>query len=378
MGSSWHTRLLLGTQALHPPAKGASGCGAARTTARLSAFVLVLAAIAGRAQAQAATFALASGESKVQFVSDAPLERITGATTRVTGQIALDPAAPGRARAEIAVPVASIKTNNDLRDEHLRSDSWLDAQRFPNVEFTLSSVSGVSILPLDQSTSANVRGKLSVHGVTRELATTAKVRLSQTDGKRTLRVQATFPVSLEEHKVSIPSLVKLKVAPLIQVHLDLYAHAPVAATGEQRAAVPAAAAVDASGAQARPIAQATPSSKLTKPAAKSRLHADDAGARQHPRAAEETTRPLDARPAEPSDREDAGGAAAPDTPEPAPPSAAPSAPVAPSPAALGVEDAAPPPASREYGCNAVPGTRGTWPLLLSAAWLLRRRRTRAA
>jgi len=356
------------------PANARAKGGVCKGAACLFALIVALAASVSRAHAEAATFVLASGQSKVQFVSDAPLERITGATSHVTGQIELDPAAPERAHAEIAVPVASIKTNNDLRDEHLRSDSWLDAKRFPSVHFALSSVSGVSAVPLDQPTSANVRGKLSVHGIVRELATTAKVRLSQVEGKRTLRVQASFPVALEAHEVSIPSLVKLKVAAVIQVHLDLYAHAsaPVASTSERPAAAPTAATVEPQ--QARPAQEAITSSTPAKPAAKSRAQADGAGTRRHLPAADETPKPerLDAAQAERSDGRGADGSAASSAaPQASPPE--PSASSAPS-ASVAAEDKARNTASHEQGCSAVSGTRSTWPLLLSAAWLLRRRR----
>jgi polyisoprenoid-binding protein YceI len=325
------------------------------------AFSVALTAFVSRAEAEAATFVLAGGESKVQFVSDAPLERITGATTRVTGKIELDPAAPGQARGEIAVPVAWIRTNNDLRDEHLRSDSWLDAARFPNVQFTLAGVSGIGALSLDQSTSAEVRGKLSVHGVVRELAATAKVRLSQADGRRTLRVQAQFPVALEAHDVSIPSLVKLKVAPVIQVNVDLYAHAGPPA-------VPAVAAVEASAPQARPSAKPIPASKPAKSAAKSRSPGDDAGARQDPDTAEtKRAERSDAGQAEASATEEGDASPVLGSAPRAPPPAEPRAPAAAS-------DEAPRTVSHEQGCSVVSGTHGTWLPLLCAAWLLCRRR----
>ena len=56
-------------------------------------------------------------------------------------------------------------------------------------------------------------------GIDSQPGASAKVRLAPDS----LRVQATFTVKLEDHKVSIPSIVALKVSPEIKVNVDLLA-----------------------------------------------------------------------------------------------------------------------------------------------------------
>ena len=176
------------------------------------------------AAAEARSFRLDGGESRIQFVSDAPLERITGVSQGARGEVEVDPAQPAQAHAEVRVKVASLRTNIELRDEHLRSDSWLDAARYPDIVFELSQLSGIAALKPNDVVEAVVNGHFSLHGVTRDVQTRARVRwvpaAAGGDGSESLRVQASFVVHLEDYKVSISSIVKLKVSPDIQVNLD--------------------------------------------------------------------------------------------------------------------------------------------------------------
>jgi polyisoprenoid-binding protein YceI len=182
---------------------------------------------APRVQAQARSFQIDGGQA--QFVSEAPLERITGNSAKVRGALTLDPAQPGAARGEVRVAVASIRTGVELRDEHLRGASWLDSGRFPDAIFSIGSVTGGALVP-NQASELNVSGTFEVHGVKRDLSTTARVRYTPgpAGGRDGLRIQASFVVQLEHYKVSIPSIVALKVAKNIRVNVDLRASAPAA------------------------------------------------------------------------------------------------------------------------------------------------------
>lgn len=178
---------------------------------------------AGLAEADA--FAVKSGESRIQFVSDAPLEKFTGTSDKVSGVVKTDPKNPGKTtKGEIKVEVASITTGLKLRDEHLRGDDWLDAAKYPHAKFVVSRVEGVKALKPNVSVDAKVHGKFSIHGVTKPLTAPVKVRLIREDGKPdTLRIVGSFKINLEQHKVSVPSIVALKVAPDIEVNIDLRA-----------------------------------------------------------------------------------------------------------------------------------------------------------
>jgi polyisoprenoid-binding protein YceI len=199
-----------------------------RTSQRLlsiSTLILSLAA-AGQASAEAKTYKVqGGGASKIQFVSEAPLEKFTGASTGLSGELKLDPAKANEAKGDIKVEVKTIKTGLSLRDEHLHAENWLDAAKFPEAKFVISKITGVTSLKPGETVEATVVGKFTLHGVTQDITAKAKVRNAVAGNEQTLHVLATFTVKLEDHKVSIPSIVALKVSKEIQVNVDLTAKA---------------------------------------------------------------------------------------------------------------------------------------------------------
>jgi len=177
------------------------------------------------AAAQNRTFKVDAATSQIQFVSDAPLEKFSGTLNKASGEVVTDPAKPGHTRGSIKVEISSIKTGIDLRNEHVQSENWLDAKKYPQAEFVISSVSGIEKLKAGESVEATVNGKFTLHGVTKDVTTKARIRWSPPEAGKpeALRVVASFSIKLEEHKVSIPSIVALKVSPDIMVNVDLHA-----------------------------------------------------------------------------------------------------------------------------------------------------------
>jgi polyisoprenoid-binding protein YceI len=187
---------------------------------------------ASTAAAQSRSFEVRNdGGSRIQFVSDAPLETITGVSSHVTGNVQVNPNDLSTARGTVQVRVASIRTGVDLRDEHLRSDSWLDAQRHPNATFEIVRVEGASRLTPNQVSRIRIHGRFSIHGVTRDIVANARVRyIPLTDEMRgnqisgdVIRAQASFRVQLTDYDVSVPLPVRLKVSNEIRVNVTLRA-----------------------------------------------------------------------------------------------------------------------------------------------------------
>lgn len=198
-----------------------------RSLNKLFSLALLVAplAIATGASAQAKTFKVDSaGGSSFQFVSDAPLEKFTGKSTSLSGEITVDPAKIEKGKGDIKAEVATIKTNVALRDEHLAGENWLDAKKYPQARFVISKISGADKLKPNDVTEVTVSGKFTIHGVTKDVTSKAKVRYTP-GAKEALRVQASFTIHLEDYKVSIPSIVALKVSPDIVVNIDLKATA---------------------------------------------------------------------------------------------------------------------------------------------------------
>lgn len=191
------------------------------TLKSISACALAVALVGGVTQASSRAKLVVEAndaDSRVQFVSDAPLEKITGVGHTVTGDVDLDPAAVASTKGTVELAVASIKTNVDLRDEHLRGPDWLDAAKYPKIKFEIKKVEGATALKPNESVDVKVHGKVTMHGVTRDEVATAKVRWSPTDGAK---ITAQFKVNLTNYKVSVPSLVRLKVSDEIALNVML-------------------------------------------------------------------------------------------------------------------------------------------------------------
>ena len=185
------------------------------------AIAVVLTWPASYGVAQPRTFRMtADAGSRIQFVSDAPLETITGVSTEVSGAVTFDPDDLSSAQGTISVPVASIRTGSDLRDEHLRRDTWLDAARNPDATFEITRVEGATRLTRGEVTSLRLHGRFSIHGRTREIVATAHVRLVS---ESEMSARASVRVLLTDYDVSVPLPVRLKVSDEIRVNVRIRA-----------------------------------------------------------------------------------------------------------------------------------------------------------
>ena len=142
-----------------------------KNATRVSLILAVCMAAPAISHADATTYRVRSdGKSRVTFVSDAPLETMTGKSSKVTGTITVDPADITKTTGSFKVPVVSLRTDNELRDEHLQGDGWLDAKKNPNIHFEITEVvvgkKDARELKKNKDTKVQVKGKFTAHGIT--------------------------------------------------------------------------------------------------------------------------------------------------------------------------------------------------------------------
>jgi polyisoprenoid-binding protein YceI len=80
-----------------------------------------------------------------------------------SGTIQFDPADLADASVDVQIAAASITTDDEKRDAHLRSPDFLDAETFPTLRFVSTRVEPLA------GDRARVYGDLSIRGVTREV-----------------------------------------------------------------------------------------------------------------------------------------------------------------------------------------------------------------
>lgn len=92
------------------------------------------------------------------------IAKVRGSFTRWSSKIALDPNDLSRSSLEVTIDAASITTNEDKRDAHLRSADFFDVERFPALTFRSRRIERLTADRL------KVVGDLTIRDVTREVA----------------------------------------------------------------------------------------------------------------------------------------------------------------------------------------------------------------
>lgn len=125
---------------------------------KLCTFIF-LAILFVNSRAFAATFAIDSDHSTVSFKIRHLLSNVQGNFRKFEGVFDYDPEKPNTWKANATIDAASIDTNVEKRDNHLRSADFFDVAKFPTIRFTSTEITEAT------ETGAKLHGILSMHGV---------------------------------------------------------------------------------------------------------------------------------------------------------------------------------------------------------------------
>jgi polyisoprenoid-binding protein YceI len=107
------------------------------------------------------TWQLDSAHTVVSFtVKHMMITKVRGMFSGAAGAIEFDEVDPTRSTVEVTIPAASVDTRNEMRDNHLRSADFLDADNYPNLAFRSTSIAKAG----DRW---QIDGDLTIRGVTR-------------------------------------------------------------------------------------------------------------------------------------------------------------------------------------------------------------------
>jgi polyisoprenoid-binding protein YceI len=104
--------------------------------------------------------------STIFRVGHAGIGVIYGQFKEVSGEFTLDETDPTKSSFNIEVQAASVATNVDKRDAHLKSPDFLNVKQYPTVTFKSTSVKKVDDKHLE------VTGDFTLHGVTKVVSFT--------------------------------------------------------------------------------------------------------------------------------------------------------------------------------------------------------------
>lgn len=139
----------------------------------LTALVLAALALPPAVEAQPLRFRIQPEASEITFRATSRLMNADGHFSRFSGDVMVDPAVLTTGRITLTIDAASLDTGIEMRDNHLRSSDFFDATRFPTVAFQSVRIEAAG-------RRATVVGRLTLHGVTREIAVPIDVQITNT------------------------------------------------------------------------------------------------------------------------------------------------------------------------------------------------------
>ncbi|WP_124054574.1 YceI family protein [Arcanobacterium ihumii] len=87
------------------------------------------------------TFAIDPTHSTISFVAlHAMITKVRGSFAEFSGTATGDASAPEDAKVNVEIQVASVDTRNNDRDQHLRTGDFFDAESYPTITFSSTSV----------------------------------------------------------------------------------------------------------------------------------------------------------------------------------------------------------------------------------------------
>ncbi|PQZ92985.1 polyisoprenoid-binding protein [Arthrobacter sp. MYb227] len=128
------------------------------------------------------TWKLDSTHTRIGFnARHAMVTKVRGAFNEVSGTIIVDADDIAKSSVELVVKVASVDTRNADRDQHLRTNDFFDAPKYPNITFKSSRIDQV------EENSFIVNGNLTIKETTREVAIPIEFMGVETDPSGNLR-----------------------------------------------------------------------------------------------------------------------------------------------------------------------------------------------
>ncbi len=150
-------------------------------------------------------------QGKVSFISDAPLELIRAESEALRG--VLDPVTRSFA---FTLRINSFEGfNSDIQKTHFL-ENYLEEKKFPVATFSGKIIEDTPF-DIPGTYSVRAKGMLSIHGVTKERI----IRGDLTIQDDSMVLDALFIVPLEDHGISIPRIVRQKIAEEIVVTLRM-------------------------------------------------------------------------------------------------------------------------------------------------------------
>jgi polyisoprenoid-binding protein YceI len=148
---------------------------------------------------------------KIEFTSKAPLEDIEAKNKTVTAVLDKKTGA-----IQFSLQMKGFEFEKALMQEHF-NENYVESNKYPKAEFKGNVVNNSAVnYAKDGTYNVNVKGKLTLHGVTKDVEAPGTVKVN--GGK--IDATSTFNIQLSDYNISIPSVVKDKISNNIKITVD--------------------------------------------------------------------------------------------------------------------------------------------------------------
>ena len=173
--------------------------------------------------AQEREFQVDPSQSSVKFTLGDVLHTVHGTFKVKTGDLQIDPS--GRMSGQIVVDARSGDSGSGMRDRKMHKEV-IESERFPEISFRPDRIEG-SAVPGPGTSSLNVHGIFSIHGVDREITVPAQVNVDAAHWNATVH----FTVPYQKWGMKNPSTLFLRVNDSVEIDLlaagTVAVHSPI-------------------------------------------------------------------------------------------------------------------------------------------------------
>lgn len=172
---------------------------------------LLFAVAFGSAAASAQNYFTRDGKVKFDATTATSPEKIEGLTK--TASCVVD-ASSGKM--QWAILLKSFQFEKALMEEHF-NENYVESSKYPKATFTgaITNLNEVT-LSKDGTYNATVTGKITIHGVTKDITTYGTI----TVGGGNIKINAGFNITLADFNIDVPSLVSDKVSKDAKILID--------------------------------------------------------------------------------------------------------------------------------------------------------------
>jgi hypothetical protein len=117
---------------------------------------------------------------------------------------------------QFAVQMKGFEFEKELMQQHF-NENYVESDKFPKADFKGTILNNSEVNYGKEGTyPVKVKGKMTIHGVTKEVETVGTVKV---DGEK-VKTEAEFNLLLSDYDVKIPSVVKEKISNAIKITVD--------------------------------------------------------------------------------------------------------------------------------------------------------------